>query len=61
MFFKFWYQISSSQWETAVIFGIKRCLINASAYTAVRFSPDVIKYGGYLLLRRKVRQCVNRG
>jgi len=27
----------------------------------VRFSPDVNKDGGYLLLRHTVRQCVNRG
>jgi len=31
------------------------------SYTEVRFSPDVTKAGGHLLLRRTVRQCVNRG
>jgi len=36
-------------------------LINAAPYTGVRFSPDVIKDGGYLQLKRAVRQCVSKG
>jgi len=44
-----------------VIFLIKHCLINTTAYTVVRFSPDVNKDGGKLQLRHTVWQCVNRG
>jgi len=36
-------------------------LINAAAYNVVRFSPDINKDGGYLLLQCTVQQCVNRG
>jgi len=57
MFFKFQCQSNSTQWEPTAI----NCLINAAAYTGLRFSPDVTKDGGNLQLRRTVRQCVNRG
>jgi len=36
-------------------------LINAATYTEGRYSPDITKDSGHLLLRRMVWQRMNRG